>query len=455
MSFSASAITLATLAVAVSAQQVGTNQAEVHPALPYQKCTASGCTTVNTNVVLDANWRWVHNVGGSTNCYTGNTWDKTLCPDPTTCAKNCALDGANYASTYGVSTSGNALTLDLVTGSNIGSRNYLINGNSYEMFKLKNMEFTFDVDVSQLPCGLNGALYFVNMAADGGVSKYPTNKAGAAYGTGYCDSQCPQDLKFINGLANVAGWTPSTGDSNSGTGSAGSCCPEMDIWEANSISNALTPHPCSVTTQTACNSTESCGVGSDRYDGLCDKDGCDFNPYRWNNHTFYGPGKTVDTNSKFTVVTQFITADGTATGALSGIKRLYVQNGKVIQQSNTDVTGITTTNEITDNFCNQQKTTTGDTNEFEKLGGLTQMGKAFDQGMVLVLSIWDDYAVDMLWLDSVQYPTTSPATAPGVARGTCATTSGNPATVNSQSPNSKVIYSNIKFGTFGSTYKAS
>ena len=25
------------------------------------------------------------------------------------------------------------------------------------------------------------------------------NKAGAAYGTGYCDSQCPRDLKFING----------------------------------------------------------------------------------------------------------------------------------------------------------------------------------------------------------------------------------------------------------------
>ena len=37
-------------------------------------------------------------------------------------------------------------------------------------------EFTFDVDVSQLPCGLNGALYFVEMDEDGGASKYPTNK---------------------------------------------------------------------------------------------------------------------------------------------------------------------------------------------------------------------------------------------------------------------------------------
>ena len=38
------------------------------------------------------------------------------------------------------------------------------------MFKLKNKEFTFDVDVSELPCGLNGALYFVEMEKDGGLS---------------------------------------------------------------------------------------------------------------------------------------------------------------------------------------------------------------------------------------------------------------------------------------------
>lgn len=30
------------------------------------------------------------------------------------------------------------------------------------MFQLLNKEFTFDVDVSQLDCGLNGALYFVS-----------------------------------------------------------------------------------------------------------------------------------------------------------------------------------------------------------------------------------------------------------------------------------------------------
>jgi len=37
------------------------------------------------------------------------------------------------------------------------------------------------------------------MAKDGGMSQYSGNKAGAAYGVGYCDAQCPRDLKFING----------------------------------------------------------------------------------------------------------------------------------------------------------------------------------------------------------------------------------------------------------------
>ena len=55
------------------------------------------------------------------------------------------------------------------------------------MFNLLNREFTMTVDTSKLPCGLNGAVYFVEMEADGGVESYKTNKAGAKYGTGYCD----------------------------------------------------------------------------------------------------------------------------------------------------------------------------------------------------------------------------------------------------------------------------
>ena len=68
------------------------------------------------------------------------------------------------------------------------------------------------------------------MDEDGGASKYPGNKAGAKYGTGYCDAQCPRDLKFINGEANVADWKESSNDANAGVGKYGSCCTEMDIW---------------------------------------------------------------------------------------------------------------------------------------------------------------------------------------------------------------------------------
>merc|ERR1712188_285194 len=107
---------------------------------------------------------------------------------------------------------------------------------------LLNKEFTFDVDVSNLPCGLNGALYFAEMQADGGASEFLDDKAGAKYGTGYCDAQCPHDIKFINGEANTLDWNTTTA-----TGKMGSCCSEMDIWEANKNDNAHTPHPCSIT----------------------------------------------------------------------------------------------------------------------------------------------------------------------------------------------------------------
>ena len=43
-------------------------------------------------------------MGDYHNCYTGDEWDATLCPDPTTCAANCALDNDDqpgYESTYG------------------------------------------------------------------------------------------------------------------------------------------------------------------------------------------------------------------------------------------------------------------------------------------------------------------------------------------------------------------
>ena len=218
------------------------------------------------------------------------------------------------------------------------------------------------------------------------------------------------------------------------------------------MSSAYTPHPCSVNGQTRCSGAD-CGDGSQRYSSVCDKDGCDFNSYRMGNQKFFGKGMTIDTSKKITVVTQFITNDNTATGTLNAIKRFYVQNGKVIPNSMSTWSGITATNQITDNFCSQQKTTFGDTNQFAAKGGLAKMGQALKSGMVLAMSIWDDHEADALWLDST-YPTTDATTKPGAARGSCPTTSGVPADVEANSPNSSVTFSNIKFGDINSTFAA-
>ncbi|KAJ8515059.1 hypothetical protein ONZ45_g7490 [Pleurotus djamor] len=322
------------------------------------------------------------------------------------------------------------------------------------MFNLKNQEFTFDIDMSQLPCGLNGALYFSEMAADGGMSKFTTNKAGAKYGTGYCDSQCPHDIKFINGEANIVGWAGSDSDANSGAGQFGTCCSEMDIWEANSMASAFTPHPCTVTGQTRCSGAD-CGDGDQRASGVCDKDGCDFNSFRMGDTAFLGKGMTVDTTKKFTVVTQFITSNNSSSGDLVEIRRVYVQDGKVIQNSKVNIPGMSSAlDSITDDFCTQQKTAFGDTNSFAQHGGLKAMGDSFGRGMVLVMSVWDDHEAKMLWLDS-NYPTDKTASTPGVARGACATTSGDPKDVESASPNAQVTFSNIKTGPIGSTFGGS
>ena len=195
MIYARSAISFLVLLSSADAQQVGTLKTEKHPQLTVQKCTkASGCATEQKSVVVDSNWRWTHKVGEAKDCYHGNAWDPTLCPDAATCAKNCALEGADeeYENTYGIRASGAELKLGFVTqarrsssarnssaqfsgaratrsharfrlpqgaySKNIGSRTYLLDDDeTYKLFKLKNAEFSFDVDVSKLPCGLNGA----------------------------------------------------------------------------------------------------------------------------------------------------------------------------------------------------------------------------------------------------------------------------------------------------------
>lgn len=432
----------------VLAQQVGKNTPEFHPKITTRRCDTNGCTSRNSEVVLDANWRWLHNKDGYDNCFGPSGFDKKLCPNGKTCAQNCALEGvssADYKKTYGITTSGDALTLSYVTGSNVGSRVFLMRNDShYELFKLKNQEFSVDIDISELPCGLNGALYFSEMDVQGG-KRFSGNKAGAKYGTGYCDAQCPHDIKYISGEANSEGW-------KDGHGKYGSCCNEMDIVEANSQAMAFTPHPCTKNGPYRCLG-DDCGDGNNRYGGVCDKDGCDYNSYRQGDKGFFGLGKDVNTKKKITVVTRFITSDGTSSGDLVEIKRLYVQGGKVIYNAPSKVDGIPHNNSLTDRFCAVQKKVFKNQNDFARKGGMKEMGDALKRGMVLVLSIWDDGASRMLWLDSNTPEDASPSD-PGVARGPCPTSSGNPSDLRPKYGSASVTFSNIRWGKIGTTTKS-
>jgi len=444
---------------AVLAQQPGILQPEVHPDLWTQECTASGCDWQKGSVVMDANWRWVNKDGQ--NCYhDDNTWDPDICSDPTNCALTCSIEGADYASTYGVSTNSykDGVTLKFVTegqySTNYGSRLYVMDSeDTYKMFKLKNREFTFTVDDSTLTCGLNGALYFVEMDQRGDHDGHG-NKAGAKYGTGYCDAQCPHDIKYMKGEVNLLNWNSTN---TPPVGHYGACCAEMDIWEANSRSTAYTPHPCSEAGFTKCEGT-TCGdnAAGERYLGMCDKDGCDYNNYRMGDTSFFGKGQdfTVDSSKPLTIVTQFLTHDGTDTGDLSEIKRFYVQDGKVIRNSEATILGPNAGNSITDELCSKQKAKFGDLDHFAAKGALKSMGEALDRGMVLVLSLWDDSDVNMLWLDSA-WPTDQPPRMPGVLRGPCpGGRTSEPEYLRQATPQSQVTYSEIKVGTIGSTFSS-
>ncbi|KAH6849609.1 concanavalin A-like lectin/glucanase domain-containing protein [Chaetomium sp. MPI-CAGE-AT-0009] len=388
------ATALATLPL-VNAQLPGPVTPEVHPKLATWQCTKSGgCVEQDTSVVLDWNYRWFHTSDNTTSCTTSSGIDSSLCPDQATCAKNCVVEGTDYPS-MGIETSGSSLTLKQFVKDSEGKINsvspraYLLGADGdYVMFKLLGQELSFDVDVSTLPCGENAALYFSEMDKTGGRNEY--NTAGAKYGSGYCDAQCPIQT-WNNGTLNTA--------------QKGSCCNEMDILEANSRANAFTPHPC---------------IGDN-----CDKAGCGFNPYARGNKQYYGPGLTLDTSKPFTMVTQFVTDDSTTTGKLSKITRYYVQNGQKIASALPDGDGISA------DACSVS----------DPFGGLAGMGEALGRGMVMALSIWNSAGDFMNWLDSGD-------------NGPCSATEGDPANIVAKHPDAQVVLSNIRWGDIDSTVKA-
>lgn len=195
----------------VAGQQVGTQTAEVHPTLSIQQCWPWGCLDESAQVVLDASSRYADTADGRA-CTVDDHWNLNVCIDPVTCSNVCGLEGADYAGVYGVTTGSGvpgeprrALQLNFLThhplGQNIGSRVFVATSDtSYKGFNLHNAEIAFDVDTSNLPCGINAAAYLVGMDLDGRISQGPANHAGTKYGTGYCDASCPQNVRWIDGV---------------------------------------------------------------------------------------------------------------------------------------------------------------------------------------------------------------------------------------------------------------
>ncbi|KAI9660445.1 MAG: endoglucanase 1 [Bathelium mastoideum] len=384
----------------VCAQQPGTSTPEVHPQLLTSKCTkAGGCVQQQTSVVLDWAYRWIHTANYDSCTTSSGAINSTLCPDEATCAANCFIEGANYTA-MGITTSGNSMTMNQYVESDgayssSSPRVYLLDSNGdYANLQLLGQELSFEVDLSTLPCGENGALYLSQMDPTGGRNQY--NTGAANYGSGYCDAQCPVET-FKNGTLNTNG--------------AAYCCNEMDVLESNSAASAFTPHPCAADSSN------------------CDKGGCGFNAYAQGYKNYWAPGGTLDTSKPFTVITQFITNDGTTTGTLSEIRRIYQQNNRTVPSAVSGASG----DSINGTWC---AAVDSSASEF---GNLQTMGEALGSGMTLVFSIWNDNSQFMNWLDS------------GSA-GPCSSTAGNPATIQAQDPSTHVIFSNIRWGDLNSTF---
>jgi hypothetical protein len=332
---------------------------ETRPALTWQQCTKSGCTGVAGSITSDANWRGT--------------------------PRNADLVYTNI----GVTSDGKSLSQKYVIhnswGDTVGSRLYLLapGGQAYQLFKLINKELTYDINLAQIPCGLNAAFYTVEMAEKG-------SGVGATYGDGYCDGN------YVGGRA----------------------CAELDIAETNRAATVYTTHACKQ-------------LGQFTQTGQCYSNGCGFNPYRYDK-TFYGQGSSfqVDTSKVHTVVTQFISTDGTDAGDLKEIRRLYVQGGKVIKNVKASIGG-GSYDSVTDDFCKASgATVNADTN-------LKQMGASLKRGHVLVFALWDS-TDGMAWLDAKE-------------NGPC-TGSETASVLRRQSPDATVTYSNLKFGDLDSTY---
>jgi cellulase len=190
---------LALAGLATAQTPVGT---EAHPKLVTYRCTVEGGCSESTNyLVLDSLAHNVHQINSTESCGSwGSAPNATVCPTEEACAQNCIQEALTDYASQGVTTDGASLRMQMiVNNASVSPRIYLLDETEekYEMVQFTGAEFSFDVDSTKLPCGMNSALYLSEMEAEGGKSDL--NQGGAARGTGYCDAQC-YTTPFINGV---------------------------------------------------------------------------------------------------------------------------------------------------------------------------------------------------------------------------------------------------------------
>ncbi|EQB46374.1 glycosyl hydrolase family 7 [Colletotrichum gloeosporioides Cg-14] len=435
---------LSSLALLAEAQKVGDLQQEIHPKLSWKQCTSSACDTVQGEITIDAEYRWIHVVDDWHSCFERQEWQTDYCNSTQSCTERCAVDGAYYPG-YGIVTNGDSISQQYETpidfSKSRNSRVFLMEGggDKYQTFSLLGNELAFDVDLGTVPCGLNGALTFLAMDADGGLERYEGNEAGARYGTGYCDASCTRSVRFVGGEANFDGWHPSAWDPLRGEGNRGACCPEFDVWNSNSRAFQTSSKICSRINSYSICENEACGEERLRQ---CDGDGCDYNPYRLGVTDFYGIGGDVDTSKKFTVVTQF---------AEDKITKFFIQDGKRIDAPSPALPNFPDVNGLSKEYCRAKTWQFSEPDTFEALGGVARQNDILRRPMVMALSIQDDYYAWNVWLDST-YPVDR-GNDPGVTRGPCPWQENDPNDLDTQWAwsKAKIAWSNIRFGPIGST----
>jgi cellulose 1,4-beta-cellobiosidase len=440
-----SALLLSAL-VLCQAQQFAEEVPEVHPKLAWKSCDRQGsCRSVKGEVTLDANWRWLHLVNSTINCMETNQNWKACHQSADECTERCALDGAAYWDTYGIKTKGDGVSMQYKTIQGFtytkNSRIFLMESeHKYQMFTLLNNEIAVDVDVNTVECGLNAKLFFVAMEQDGGMARYPTNKAGAKYGTGYCDTFCSMKNKFNGGKANADYWVPDSYDPFGGEGYYGSCCPEFDVLNSNAYSYFMSAKPCRFAEYRVCDKSWCDKESDDTRVYYCDKLGCEYQPYKLGFTDFYGRGKTVDTTKNYTIVTRFEDDQ---------ITQFFIQDGKKIEVPYPTTDDLPNKSGISADYCKAKQVLFNEHNRFDPSGGWTMHQQAIRQPMVLTMAITDDYWAHNLYLDSL-FPLENEGL-PGSLHGPCAVDTSDPEYTSNNFGRATVKWSNIRFGPIGST----